>query len=137
MTAQSKGTGSGPSSPPETEFQEFVIPRDKDRPLSFAGMVLAKATRGGNPIVGMEILEAALYRTRGGKFITSLRKYAEPALDLSALMNPLGDEESPKSGFNKAAVHDTFESAMAWFRPGRLTDELRRQLGLDKPERIE
>ena len=39
--------------------------------------------------------------------------------------------------FNNAQVFDTLDDAVAWFRPGRLTDALREQLGLDEPERIE
>ena len=78
-------------------------------------------------------MTAALYRTRGGKFVAALSKerILKTILDLE-------DVESPRNGeFDKAQVFDNFDEAVAWFRPGRLTDALRKQLGLDEPERIE
>lgn len=139
MTTQSQEAGSGPFSKPQSEIQEFLIKRDKDGPLSFAGVVLAKATRQAGSVILGQVLEAAVYRTRGGKFITSLSKKIASS-SLAALAESFATVEQqagPDSGYNKAAVHDTFEAAMDWFKPGRLTDEIRRQLGLDQPMRVE
>jgi hypothetical protein len=92
----------------------------------------------------METLEAAVYRTRGGKFVTTLSKYRDDpfAKAVAALaVSPFESDESepgrPTTGYNKAGVHDSIEAAMDWFKPGRLTDEIRRKLGLDEPVRIE
>jgi hypothetical protein len=127
------GSGSVVSFPSNPEFKEYLVKRDKDRPLSFEGQRLAHATDDGLALaVSFARIEGAVYRTRGGKFITSLSKYSP----LEAV-SVLADTERPSSrGYNKAAVHDTFEEAMGWFRPGRITDEIRRQLGLDEPLRI-
>jgi hypothetical protein len=118
-----------------SDFQEFVVKRDKEGPFEFAGVQLAKASRRASNLIMTETLEAAIYKTRGGKFITALSKTQGGSLaDMFATVE---DNAGPGSGYHKAAVHDTFDEAMAWFRPGRLTDEIRRQLGLDKPVRIE
>jgi hypothetical protein len=45
------------------------------------------------------------------------------------------NDVAPPSG--KAAVFDSLESALAWFRPGRLTTELLKKLGKWGPEIIE
>jgi hypothetical protein len=134
MTTDSQGTDF-PASESQPEFQEFIVKRDKGGPFAFAGVQLAKASRQTSGVVMSDILEAAVYKTRGGKFITSLSKIvANPFTNLFATAE---DIAGPDAGYHKAAVHDTFDAAMAWFRPGRLTDEIRRQLGLDKPVRIE
>lgn len=141
MSTESPGIGSGSVSPPQPEFQEFLVKRDKEGPLSFAGVLLARATRqSGSATLLMQTLEATVYKTRGGKFITTLSKKTTSALNLSALgdpFTPVEEKAGPDSGYNKAVVHDTFEAAVDWFKPGRLTDEIRRQLGLDQPVRIE
>jgi hypothetical protein len=153
MSTQSTGADSGSASSSQSEYREFVVMRDAARPLSFAGVELARATRSSGPVVvvdGTTTIEAAIYRTRGGKFITTLTKATtsptlraiKMARELTAPFTSLADE--PEAGgtttqvaYRKAEVHDTFEAAMGWFKPGRLTDELRRQLGLDQPERID
>jgi len=141
MNAQSTGAGSGPAQEVQPDFREFVVKRDNERPLSFAGALLAKATQ--SPL-GVDTLEAAVYKTRGGKYITALAKHS--ALDaiqsravqaVESLVTATEGKLPSTSGYNKAAVHDTFEQAVAWFRPGRLTDAIREQLGLNKPERID
>jgi hypothetical protein len=138
MNVQSDGTGPGPSSKPESEFQELLIKRDGEGPLSFAGVVLAKATRQSGTVLAMQTLEAALYKTRGGKFVTTLSKTTSSSLGaISAAFRPVEDQAGPDPGYHKAVVHESFESAVDWFRPGRLTDEIRQQLGLDQPVRIE
>ena len=155
MSTQSVGAGPGSSSKSQPEYLEFIVYRDTARPLSFAGVELARATRqsGAHLVIGVRTtVEAAIYKTRGGKFITTLTKSLtnsgleqaiEAARQMAApFMSPDGEPAegspaTPQGGYRKAAAHETFEDAMAWFRPGRLTDELRRQLGLDEPERIE
>jgi hypothetical protein len=123
---------SAPSDSVPAEYQEVVVKRDGNRPISFAGQTLAKVSSTGG-MIGWSI-SAALYKTRGGKFVSALSK----ANTLIALAQGIQDPETAHSGeFNKAQVFDTFEEAVAWFRPGRLTDALRKQLGLDEPERIE
>jgi hypothetical protein len=136
MTDPSQVVDSGRASEKQTEFKEFIVKRDKDGPFTFAGIQLAKASRKGSLLALSETLEAAVYKTRGGKFITSLSKTNQGGLQ--SMFASVEDSAGPDtSGYNKAAVHDTFEEAMAWFRPGRLTDDIRQQLGLDKPVRIE
>lgn len=153
MTSASQQADSGPASTStEESFKEFVVKRDGAPPLSFAGIVLAEATSRARTLIAMDTgptLRATMYRTRGGKFITSLVK--APGESFSNLargrklfdvedaqeVGNLGRGQLPTDRYSKAAVHDTFEDAVAWFRPGRLTDEIRKQLGLDKPERIE
>ena len=141
MTTQPEAAGSGPVAESQSELKEFVVKRDNERPLSFAGTQLAKASQSA---LGVDTLEAAVYKTRGGKFITTLSKRS--ALDalqsravfaVESIVSATEGKLSPTSGYNKAAVHDTFEAAVAWFRPGRLTDAIRAQLGLDDPVRIE
>jgi hypothetical protein len=145
MTDTSQGAGSGSDSTTETELKEYMIPRDSEGPYSFAGVQLARAVRQtGGGLAGMldvDVLEAAVYRTRGGKFITALSKTRKPALasQLAGLTMSAEEDDARdvKSTYRKAALHETFEDAVAWFKPGRLTDEIRKQLGLDKPVRIE
>jgi hypothetical protein len=48
-----------------------------------------------------------------------------------------GKSKERIGSFHKAAVFDTLDAALAWFRPGKLTDSIRRQLGLDEPIRID
>jgi hypothetical protein len=127
------GGASAPSEPVSAEYQEIVVKRDGNRPISFAGQTLAKVSQKGATIMGWSI-SAALYKTRGGKFVAALSK----ANVYVALAEGVQDPETAHSGeFNKAQVFDNFDEAVAWFRPGRLTDALRKQLGLDEPERIE
>jgi hypothetical protein len=126
------GGASAPSEPLPVEYREIVVKRDGNRPISFSGQTLAKVAMNGG-ITGWSI-SAALYKTRGGKFVAALSK----ANAYVTLTEGMQDPETAHSGeFNKAQVFDTFGEAVAWFRPGRLTDALRKQLGLDEPERIE
>lgn len=118
------------STPPE--YKEIVVKRDGNRPISFSGEVLAEVSMGGG-LSGWSI-RGALYKTRGGKFVSALSK----ANGYIALAQGMQDPETAHSGeFNKAQVFDSFDEAVAWFRPGRVTDLLRKKLGLDEPERIE
>jgi hypothetical protein len=123
---------SSPSESPAVEYHEIVVKRDGNRPVAFAGQTLAKISQNSG-IIGWSI-SAALYKTRGGKFVSALSK----TNTYTALVEGVKDPETAHSGeFNKAQVFDSFDDAVAWFRPGRLTDALRKQLGLDEPERIE
>lgn len=141
MNTQSQAAGLSPANPkPNAEYKDYVIRRDMEGPLTFTGVQLAKATRQSsgilNAIIG-ETVEAAVYKTRGGKFITSLSKTRQAGMITSVVGTIAEDDSGPDGGYNKAAVHETFEAAMEWFRPGRLTDEIRRQLGLDNPVHID
>jgi hypothetical protein len=137
------GSGSVVSFPSNPEFKEYLVKRDKDRPLSFEGQRLAHTSDNGGPLMmgSFDCIEGSVYRTRGGKYITSLSKSSLlETLSGSALemVSALADTKRPATGgYNKAAVHDSFEDAMNWFKPGRITDAIRKQLGLDKPLRIE
>jgi hypothetical protein len=131
MSTLTRGA-SAPSGSLPVEYQETVVKRDGNRPISFSGQTLAEVSMKGG-LSGWSI-SAALYKTRGGKFVAALSK----ANAYVTLAEGIRDPETAHSGeFNKAQVFDTFEEAVAWFRPGRLTDALRKQLRLDEPERIE
>jgi hypothetical protein len=90
------------------EYQEIVVKRDGNRPISFSGQTLAKVSMNGG-LPGWSI-NAALYKTRGGKFVAALSKanaYVAPAEGIQ-------DPETAHSGeFNKAQVFDSFEGAVA------------------------
>lgn len=131
MSVPSHGALVPPSSLP-AEYHETIVKRDGNRPISFSGQTLAKVF-APTPALGWSIT-AALYRTRGGKFVAALSKANGFLTVIDALQDP---EQSRGGEFNKAQVFDNFDDAVAWFRPGRLTDALRKQLGLDEPERIE
>lgn len=131
MSTPTKGA-SAPSRSAPVEYQEILVKRDGNRPISFAAQTLAKVSMDGG-VTGWSI-SAALYKTRGGKFVAALSK----ANTFIAISQGIQDPETARSGeFHKAQVFDTFDEAVSWFRPGRLTDALRKQLGLDEPERIE
>lgn len=120
---------------------EFVIKRDNDRPLSFSGILLGEACLKLG-FVHEATVCAAIYRTAGGKHVATLTR-APAGLDVALrAFGSAGLDEEPEqpatSGrFNKAAVCNNFEEALAWFRPGRVTDALRDKLGLNVPERID
>ena len=131
MPTPAKGA-SAPSKSVPVEYQEILVRRDGNRPISFAGQTLAKVSMSGG-VTGWSIT-AALYNTRGGKFVAAISK-ANSFIEFS---QGIQDPETAHGGaFHKAQVFDTFDEAISWFRPGRLTDALRKQLGLDEPERIE
>lgn len=138
MTTLNEGAASGPVSSNPPEFKDYVVNRDNEGPFTFNGELLAKASRkGGGGTFGsgfgkFEALEAAVYRTRGGNYITSLSKSVSTMFDFGD-----GAEDESSGGYSKAAAHKTFDDAIRWFKPGRLTDEIRKQLGLDKPVHID
>ena len=55
---------------------------------------------------------------------------------IKVLRDAAQTEATPPSG-GKAESFDTLEAALAWFKPGRLTDGLMGQLGYFKPEFVE
>jgi hypothetical protein len=123
--------------------QEHVVPRDGLRPFSFAGVMLAQASIQN---LTLDTVTAAVYRTSGGKFISTFTRRS--AMDLSSFseLANIATEGEPddeklarvdRSKTNKAEVFETVEDAAGWFKPGRLTDSIRKQLGLDEPIRIE
>lgn len=126
--------------------KEYVVRRDGSRPLSFAGVRIAYAKTQS---IHRLTFEAAVYRTVGGKFIaTFVRDEGESLVSLASLLDVRGGEIAPDEqsnlgappasrSLNKAAVFENVEDAGGWFRPGKLTDSIRKQLGLDDPIRIE
>jgi hypothetical protein len=144
MSDASPGAGAGSDST-QAEFKEYRVPRDNEGPYSFAGVQLARAVRqtggGLGGMLDMETLEGAVYRTRGGKFVTSLSKTKKPALASQIAALTMTAEEADardlKASYRKAAVHETLQDAVGWFKPGHLADEIRRQLGLDNPVRVD
>jgi hypothetical protein len=144
MKASNEAAGSGRASSP----QEFTVQRDGGRPFAFSGFCLAEAAMPGRFLDG--VYRAAVYKTVGGKFITRLSKHDDQVVAAMMGMSPnvtfadLIDEDAPadkpkeRTGvFAKAGVFDTLDAALGWFRPGRLTDSIRKQLGLDEPIRID
>jgi hypothetical protein len=96
--------------------------RDRNRPLEFDGRLLAEVNEPAHG--GAVMLRAAIYETRGGKFVNELTRFeVEPGVDY-------GDAKPPYL-FAKAEVFDSRDIAAMWFRTkgGRLTERLMQQLG--------
>lgn len=107
-------------------WTRLKIRRDHDRPLEFDGVELAKVEEVGQApkIVGAStITRAALYQTRGGKFVTEFTRFETGPV----ILNP----RVPRSVFfAKAGVFDSKDVAVQWFRKGgRFTLRLLEQLG--------
>jgi hypothetical protein len=147
MSTSSEAAGSSRERAKAHPPKEFLVPRDNERPFSFSGYLLARASLEAS--MGMETVSAAVYETVGGKFITHLSKHS-PIQNLAHALGPPPPltayyDDSPQSkpkavardGYSKAAVFDSLDTALCWFRPGRLTDAIRKQLGVDEPIRIE
>lgn len=129
-----------------SDVQEYIVKRDNERPWSFAGVCLAKQRITS---VLSETVCAAVYRTVAGKFIVTLSKDSplerlanaglqiQAVFDQYAVNTPVGDRKQSNDVYNKAALFDSIEDALAWFKPGRLTDALRKELGQDEPIRID
>jgi hypothetical protein len=115
---------------PPAAYQRYKVDRDRDRPLEFDGLVLALVEE---PSFGDQVLlRAAIYQTKGNKFVSSITRFeVEPGVDY-------GDGKPPYL-FAKAEVFDSRDIAAMWFRTkgGRLTQELMRQLGGVDSEFIE
>jgi hypothetical protein len=77
--------------------------------LQFDGTVVAHAEAAtGNS----RVLRAAIYRAKDGRYVSEFSRRGN---------------ESDSTG--KAVVFDSLDDALAWFRPGKLTTALRKQLG--------
>jgi hypothetical protein len=96
-------------------FHRFTLSRGADeRPLQFDGEVVAESESTSGRTV---TLRAAVYRTKSEQYVSEFSRR---------------DESSDVDG--KAAVFETLDEALAWFRPGKLTVALLKQLGRWEPE---
>ena len=120
--------------PPTPEYERFTVNRDDDVPLEFDGEILAVVEEGeGGADVTNDTLvrtRAAIYRTKGGKFIAEFSRY------VGRQVASWGRRGPPKL-FDKAGVFNTLDEAVGFFRPGRLTNALLEDLGVKKTEFIE
>ena len=98
------------SAPAPGAFQRFTVSRGEHEPaLQFDGLVVAEAqARTGD---GHQ-LRAAIYRASGGQHVSEFSRH---------------DTGGNVTG--KAAVFPTLDAAVRWFRPGKLTTSLLKQLG--------
>lgn len=108
---------------------DFQLVRDGDRDLTFNGFVLAEAESMGDA-APVRHSRAAIYQTLAGKIVAEFSQAA-------AQSHNRGEPDRPAARMGKAAVFRTKAEALAWFEPGRLTDELRRKLIPNEPEFIE
>ena len=118
---------------------EYVVHRDRERPFSFAGVCLATES-----IVTManERISACVYRTAAGKFVATFdreRALVRPSEMIRPMVDQVDPSDTPEKyrAIHKANVFETLDEALAWYRPGRLTDAIRKKLGLDDPIRID
>jgi hypothetical protein len=104
------------------EFRRIKLARDRDRPLEFDGRILAEVEELTH--TGQVLLRAAIYKTKGGKFITEMtrRETASP-VDYGSGKRPFL--------FAKANCFDNLDLAAMSFRTngGRLTERLLQQIG--------
>ncbi len=91
-------------------YHRFTLSRGgHERPLQFDGEVLAEA----EAVTGdQNVLRAAIYRTKGGQHVTEFSR-----------------RDSGSNVTGKAVIFPTLDEAVGWFRPGRLTTSLLKQLG--------
>ena len=108
---------------------DFQLVRDGDRDLTFNGFVLAEAESMGGP-APIHHSRAAIYQTLAGKIVAEFSQHMTQN-------HNRGEPDLPAARTGKAAVFATPAEALAWFAPGRLTDELRRKLIPNEPEFIE
>jgi hypothetical protein len=108
---------------------DFQLVRDGDRDLTFNGFVLAEAESTDGPAPNHHS-RAAIYQTLAGRIVAEFSQRA-------AQIHNRGEPDLPAARRGKAAVFATTPEALAWFEPGRLTDELRRKLIPNEPEFIE
>jgi hypothetical protein len=115
--------------PSAEQFRRFRVDRDSDRPLEFDGKVLGRVEESSHD--GTVVTRAALYITRGRKFIAEFTRFEAPGGALDAnVRRPMM--------FAKAQVFESRELALTWFRPGgRVTKLLLEQLGGLEAEFIE
>ena len=108
---------------------DFQLVRDGDRDLTFNGFVLAEAESMDGPAPNSH-RRAAIYQTLAGRIVAEFSQR-------TAQIHNRGEADLPPARTGKAAVFATTPEALAWFEPGRLTDELRRKLIPNEPEFIE
>lgn len=126
---------------PAPEFKEYLVKRDNERPFSFAGNRLAMASVEST--LGLETTTATIYKTRGGKFIAAIsRSERHSVFEVGLGVSNFIDDDEPvhtkkRTGYRRAEVFESLDAALGWFKPGRLTDQLRKELGLDEPIRID
>jgi hypothetical protein len=126
---------SGASAPSSAAFSEITVKRDGERPLVFSGKTLAKVSmQFGLAVVDPATMTAAVYVTPAGRYISTLSKIKN---GIVTHLQEWNAENPVVNQTYKAQVSSTLEEAVAWFKPGRLTDALRDKLGLNEPERIE
>lgn len=88
------------------------------RPLQFEGEIIAEVEKdstersGYRNALGPVSYRAAIYKTRGGKFVAEFSSV---------------DHDGARTG--KADVFGTLDEACDWFRPGPFTTELLKKLG--------
>jgi hypothetical protein len=112
------------------EYSRVKLNRDRNRPLEFDGRVLAEVNEASHD--GQVMLRAAIYETKGGKFVDELTRFeVEVGVDYG--------NTKPPYLFSKAEVFDSRDIAAMWFRTkgGRLTQQLMEQLGDVDSEFIE
>ena len=108
---------------------DFQLVRDGERDLTFNGFVLAEAESMGGP-GPIHHSRAAIYQTLAGRIVAEFSQH-------TARSHNRDEPDLPAGRTGKAAVFATTSEALAWFEPGRLTDELRRKLIPNEPEFIE
>ena len=115
----------GRSSPHHVQgFQRFKLARDRDRPVEFDGRVVAHVEE--LTVSGQVLTRAAIYETRGGKFIAEMtRREINPPVNYGLGKRPFL--------FAKATVFDNLDLAAMSFRThgGRLTEALLKQIDVD------
>lgn len=118
-------TGVGPE-----RFRRIKLARDRDRPLEFYGRIRAEVQELS--FGGQVALRAAIYETRGGKFVAEMtRRETVEGVDYGTAKRPYL--------FAKATVFANLDLAAMSFRTqgGRLTERLLQQIGDVDSEFIE
>lgn len=103
-------------------WRRYKLGRDRERPIEFDGRVRAEVQELS--FGGQVALRAAIYETRGGKFIAEMtRCETREGVDYGTLKRPFL--------FAKATVFDSLDICAMSFRTqgGRLTERLLRQIG--------
>ncbi len=130
--------GIAPAAPQLDQPKIYLIARDGDRDLQFAGTVVAEVEKAASP----RSHRAAVYLTRGGKYISEFSSWSSPGMIDYILQQagrpPMSQELCARTDLRgKAAVFDSLTEAVKWFRPGPLTAKLLEQLNGAGPEIVE
>ena len=113
------------ASPTARNFRNHTVQRSGESPLSFSGVRIAHSSRAKSTLTDSRTVSVALYKTRDGKFISTLsrtRKSGPVKKLLPTSKNPTEDDN------HSAAIHDTLEEALRWFKQDWFTREVRRRL---------